>query len=425
MVEQVGVEVLELLLGELDLLERRRDLVEREVALLVAFLDQGLELFDLRKRDIDSQHGPPRMLRFSFTRSRRTPHPSRTKHKTPGRPVGETKRIADARSVQAVIRLGKELSRNGICRLSPRTRSRASRARRRPAGARPDRRPSSGTPARPARPARRRRRSSRAAAAAPRRPPARSPASCRRRSGPRSRCPSLARPMLESALGAALGDAARDRPHRLGVEVAAAAHELGMGRHGRVLARERARAGGRTWWRSPAAGARTRRRRSRRSSSGSRRLDARRAPPSPPAPPAATGGRAAVAGRVPAVVDAVRQEAEVVPGAVVPHPLLAACRASSGAPRRRARRRPGRALTASTWMSWPACDAHITASTRSSSPSASRPPEATSGSAWNGLAAERSVVTRSGSPHAGDQPCRRAAPTTAWTRWRLSGKPFR
>jgi len=30
--------------------------------------------------------------------------------KAPERPVGETKRIADARSVQAVIRLGKELS---------------------------------------------------------------------------------------------------------------------------------------------------------------------------------------------------------------------------------------------------------------------------------------------------------------------------
>ncbi len=75
-------------------------------------------------------------------------------------------------------------------------------------------------------------------------------------------------------------------------------------------------------------------------------------------------------------------------------------------------------------MSCPACDAHITASTRSSSPSASSPPEATSGSAWNGFADERSVVTRSGSPHdAITLPSRRTA--TAWTRCRLSGNPFR
>ena len=66
----------------------------------------------------------------------------------------------------------------------------------------------------------------------------------------------------------------------------------------------------------------------------------------------------------------------------------------------------------------------MTASTRSSSPSASRPPEAISGSAWNGFAAERRVVTRSGSPQVPmTEPSVRTA--TAWTRWWLSGKPFR
>src|SRR6185437_4507103 len=82
-VQQVGVEVLQLFLRELDFLQRGRNLVEREVALLVSFLDQGLELFDLRKRDIDRQHGPPRMLRFSLTRSRRTPHPGYKKTEKP------------------------------------------------------------------------------------------------------------------------------------------------------------------------------------------------------------------------------------------------------------------------------------------------------------------------------------------------------
>jgi hypothetical protein len=59
-VEQVGVEVLELLLGELDLLERRGHLVERQVALFLTFLDERLELVDVGQGDVDGQHGRPR-----------------------------------------------------------------------------------------------------------------------------------------------------------------------------------------------------------------------------------------------------------------------------------------------------------------------------------------------------------------------------
>src|SRR6185295_3553603 len=59
-VEQVGVEVLELFLGELDLLERLGDLVEREVPLVLAFLDKSLQLLDVRQRDLDRQHWRPR-----------------------------------------------------------------------------------------------------------------------------------------------------------------------------------------------------------------------------------------------------------------------------------------------------------------------------------------------------------------------------
>src|SRR6185437_6801768 len=82
-VQQVGVEVLELFLRELDLLQRGRDLVEGEIALLVSFLDQGLELFDLRKRDIDSQHGPPRMLRFRFYAVTKNSPPRRMRTEDP------------------------------------------------------------------------------------------------------------------------------------------------------------------------------------------------------------------------------------------------------------------------------------------------------------------------------------------------------
>jgi hypothetical protein len=65
-VEQVGVEVLELLLGELDLLQRRGDLVVGQVALVVAFLNQRPQLLDVRKRGVDREHGPPRKRRLLF-----------------------------------------------------------------------------------------------------------------------------------------------------------------------------------------------------------------------------------------------------------------------------------------------------------------------------------------------------------------------
>ena len=55
-VDQVGVEVLDLLLGELDLLEPGDDLVVGEEALLLAVLDELVELFDVGQGDVDGEH---------------------------------------------------------------------------------------------------------------------------------------------------------------------------------------------------------------------------------------------------------------------------------------------------------------------------------------------------------------------------------
>ena len=54
-VDQVGVEVFDLLLRELDVIERARDLVVVENALLETFLDELLQLLDVRKRDVDGE----------------------------------------------------------------------------------------------------------------------------------------------------------------------------------------------------------------------------------------------------------------------------------------------------------------------------------------------------------------------------------
>jgi hypothetical protein len=64
-IDQIGVEVLDLLLGELDVVEPRHDLVVREEPLLEPLLDQALELLDLGEGDIDGQHG----LGFLLSRS--------------------------------------------------------------------------------------------------------------------------------------------------------------------------------------------------------------------------------------------------------------------------------------------------------------------------------------------------------------------
>ncbi len=48
-IDQVGVEVLDLLLGEIDLLEALHDLVVGEDSLLDPILDELVELLDLRQ----------------------------------------------------------------------------------------------------------------------------------------------------------------------------------------------------------------------------------------------------------------------------------------------------------------------------------------------------------------------------------------
>ena len=58
-VDQVRREVLELLLGELDLLDARDDLVVGEEAFLLARLDELVQLLDLGKGDVDREHQTP------------------------------------------------------------------------------------------------------------------------------------------------------------------------------------------------------------------------------------------------------------------------------------------------------------------------------------------------------------------------------
>ena len=55
--DEVGVEVLDLLLGELDLLEPGDDLVVGQETLLLTLLDELVKLLDVGDGDIDRQHG--------------------------------------------------------------------------------------------------------------------------------------------------------------------------------------------------------------------------------------------------------------------------------------------------------------------------------------------------------------------------------
>src|SRR5918992_2001169 len=55
MIDQVGVEVLDLLLGQLDFLERRHDLVVGEEPLLLSLLNKSVKLFDVGERDVDRE----------------------------------------------------------------------------------------------------------------------------------------------------------------------------------------------------------------------------------------------------------------------------------------------------------------------------------------------------------------------------------
>jgi hypothetical protein len=57
-VDQVRVEVLDLILGEFDILEPCRDLVVVEEPLLETVLNELLQLLNVRKRDLESEHRP-------------------------------------------------------------------------------------------------------------------------------------------------------------------------------------------------------------------------------------------------------------------------------------------------------------------------------------------------------------------------------
>ncbi len=55
-IDQIGVEIFGLLLGDFRVLERRGDLVVAEESFLQTLLRQSLELFDIREGDLDSEH---------------------------------------------------------------------------------------------------------------------------------------------------------------------------------------------------------------------------------------------------------------------------------------------------------------------------------------------------------------------------------
>jgi hypothetical protein len=57
-VDQVRREVLQLLLGEIDVLQGLDDLVVRQESPLLPVLDELVQLLDLRKGGIDGEHGP-------------------------------------------------------------------------------------------------------------------------------------------------------------------------------------------------------------------------------------------------------------------------------------------------------------------------------------------------------------------------------
>src|SRR5436309_1572912 len=97
-VDQVRVEVLDLLLRELDILEPGCDLVVVEDAFLDAFLDEYLQLLDVRKRDVDGQQRrlPPGFTRWTGSRS--TSERKRAGHPTP---PGSPSRRPDITEVRA------------------------------------------------------------------------------------------------------------------------------------------------------------------------------------------------------------------------------------------------------------------------------------------------------------------------------------
>src|SRR2546430_15784246 len=83
-VDQVGVEVLDLLLRQLDVVEPGCDLVVVENALLETFLDELLQLLDVRKGDVD---GEQRRLTCRLPSRRWKGTRSSSKRKRAGKPL--------------------------------------------------------------------------------------------------------------------------------------------------------------------------------------------------------------------------------------------------------------------------------------------------------------------------------------------------
>src|SRR5205085_8954024 len=71
-VDQVGVEVLDLLLRELDLFEPADDLVVAEEPFLLSVLDELVQFLDVRQRDVDRQQERPPGFSDTWTRPFRT-----------------------------------------------------------------------------------------------------------------------------------------------------------------------------------------------------------------------------------------------------------------------------------------------------------------------------------------------------------------
>ena len=122
-VDEVGRELLELLFGEIDVLEGLRDLVVRQEALFLALLDELVQLVDVRKGDFDGEHGrllPPVRLTETDPRTQRA-GPSSPRLEPfggasyTGRSLLGRARILDSRSSGVVLRQ-RTTPRSGVCR---------------------------------------------------------------------------------------------------------------------------------------------------------------------------------------------------------------------------------------------------------------------------------------------------------------------
>src|SRR4029078_11545580 len=93
--DEVRVEVLDLLLGEVDFLQASDDLVVGEEPLFLPFGDELVQLVDVGQRDIDREHCPPLLLVTSATLRRR----NEKSRRVPTSPGSQANQAGDSTTV--------------------------------------------------------------------------------------------------------------------------------------------------------------------------------------------------------------------------------------------------------------------------------------------------------------------------------------